>query len=434
MAMESLAIIILVLAVLLIAGVPISYAIGISALAAIVQMVSLDVSVLTAAQRTFVGMSKFSLTAIPFFVLAGNLMNQGGIAKRLVDFVLAILGKLPGALLVTNVGANALFGAISGSASAAAAAVGSMVQEGEDKQGYERAVCAATNGSSAPSGLLIPPSNALITFSLVSGGTSVAALFLAGYIPGILWAICCVVVAVIIARKKGYAGTPGKFDWKQLGIATLKAIPALSLIVVVIGGIIAGVFTATEGSAIAVVYALVLGICYRNITWKSFWKILVDSAKMSGMIVFLIGVSNILGWVMAFTQIPQAISAALLGMTNSPVIILLIMNVILLIAGTFMDVTPAILIFTPLFLPIVRTFGMHPVQFGLILVYNLCIGNITPPVGNTLFVAIKVGKTSLAKVMPYMLMYYVSILVGLVLVTYIPAVSMALPTMAGLIK
>lgn len=434
MAIQSLAIIIFVLAVFLVAGVPISYAIGVSALAAILQMVTLDVSVLTAAQRTFVGMSKFSLTAIPFFVLAGNLMNQGGIAKRLVDFVLAILGKLPGALLVTNVGANALFGAISGSASAAAAAVGSMVQEGEDKQGYERAVCAATNGASAPSGLLIPPSNALITYSLVSGGTSVAALFLAGYIPGILWAVCCVVVAVVIARKKGYKGTPGKFDWKNLGAATLKAIPALSLIVVVIGGIIAGVFTATEGSAIAVVYALVLGICYRNITWKSFWKILVDSAKMSGMIVFLIGVSNILGWVMAFTQIPQAISAGLLGLTNSPIIILLIMNVILLIAGTFMDVTPAILIFTPLFLPIVKTFGMHPVHFGLILVYNLCIGNITPPVGNTLFVAIKVGKTSLAKVMPYMVMYYASILVGLVLVTYIPAVSMALPTMAGLVK
>ena len=434
MAIQSLAIIIFVLAVFLVAGVPISYAIGISALAAILQMVTLDVSVLTAAQRTFVGMSKFSLTAIPFFVLAGNLMNQGGIAKRLVDFVLAILGKLPGALLVTNVGANALFGAISGSASAAAAAVGSMVQEGEDKQGYERAVCAATNGASAPSGLLIPPSNALITYSLVSGGTSVATLFLAGYIPGILWAVCCVVVAVIIARKKGYKGTPGKFDWKNLGAATLKAIPALSLIVVVIGGIIAGVFTATEGSAIAVVYALVLGICYRNITWKSFWKILVDSAKMSGMIVFLIGVSNILGWVMAFTQIPQAISAGLLGLTNSPIIILLIMNVILLIAGTFMDVTPAILIFTPLFLPIVKTFGMHPVHFGLILVYNLCIGNITPPVGNTLFVAIKVGKTSLARVMPYMVMYYASILVGLVLVTYIPAVSMALPTMAGLVK
>lgn len=433
MAMQSLLIILVVLAVLLVIGVPISYAIGISSLAAILRVVALDVSVLTAAQRTFVGMSKFSLTAIPFFVLAGNLMNQGGIAKRLVDFVLAILGKLPGSLLVTNVGANALFGAISGSASAAAAAVGSMVREGEEEQGYDPALCAATNGASAPSGLLIPPSNALITYSLVSGGTSVAALFLAGYVPGIIWAVCCIAVAVIIAVKKGYKGTPGKFDWGNLVKATLNAIPALSLIIVVIGGIIAGVFTATEGSAIAVVYALILGICYKNITWKSFWNIVVDSAKMSGMIVFLIGVSNIMGWVMAFTQIPQAISAALLGLTNNPVIILLIMNVILLIAGTFMDVTPAILIFTPLFLPIVKTFGMNPIQFGLILVYNLCIGNITPPVGNTLFVAIKVGKTSLAKVMPYMLLYYVAILIGLLLVTYVPAVSMALPMAAGMV-
>lgn len=432
MAMQSLLIILLVLAALLAAGVPISYAIGISSLAAILQTVPLEVSVLTAAQRIFVGMSKFSLTAIPFFVLAGNLMNQGGIAGRLVDFVLALFGKLPGALLVTNVGANALFGAISGSASAAAAAVGTMVQEGEEKQGYDRAVCAATNGASAPSGLLIPPSNALITYSLVSGGTSVAALFLAGYIPGMIWAACCMAVAVIIARRKGYRGTPGKFDWRALLSATLRAVPALSLIVVVIGGIVGGVFTATEGSAVAVIYALALGIIYRNISVRSFWRIVVDSAKMSGIIVFLIGVSNIMGWVMAFTQIPQAISGLLLGVTDSPVVILLIMNVILLIAGTFMDVTPAILIFTPLFLPVVETFGMSPIQFGLILVYNLCIGNITPPVGNTLFVAIKVGKTSLSQVMPYMLAYYAAILAGLLLVTYVPAVSLGLPSAAGM--
>ena len=432
MAMQSLLIILLVLAALLVAGVPISYAIGISSLAAILQTVPLEVSVLTAAQRIFVGMSKFSLTAIPFFVLAGNLMNQGGIAGRLVDFVLALFGKLPGALLVTNVGANALFGAISGSASAAAAAVGTMVQEGEEKQGYDRAVCAATNGASAPSGLLIPPSNALITYSLVSGGTSVAALFLAGYIPGLIWAACCMAVAVIIARRKGYRGTPGKFDWRALLAATLRAVPALSLIVVVIGGIVGGVFTATEGSAVAVIYALALGIIYRNISVRSFWRIVVDSAKMSGIIVFLIGVSNIMGWVMAFTQIPQAISGLLLGVTDSPVVILLIMNVILLIAGTFMDVTPAILIFTPLFLPVVETFGMSPIQFGLILVYNLCIGNITPPVGNTLFVAIKVGKTSLSQVMPYMLAYYAAILAGLLLVTYVPAVSLGLPSAAGM--
>lgn len=433
MAIQSLIIIVVALAVLLVVGVPISYAIGISSLIAILQTVPLDISVVTGAQRIFVGMSKFSLTAIPFFILAGNLMNQGGIAKRLVDFVMALLGKLPGALLVTNVGANALFGAISGSASAAAAAVGSMVEEGEEEQGYDKALCAATNGASAPSGLLIPPSNALITYSLAAGGTSVAALFLAGYVPGIIWALACMVAAVIIAKKKGYKGTPGKFDWKNLGRATLAALPSLSLIVVVIGGIVGGIFTATEGSAIAVVYALILGICYRNITLKSFWNIVVESAKMSGMVVFLIGVSNILGWVMAFTQIPQAISEALLGVTTNPILILLIMNVILLVAGTFMDVTPAILIFTPLFLPIVKTFGMDPVQFGLILVYNLCIGNITPPVGNTLFVAIKVGRSSLSKVMPYMLAYYVAILVGLLLVTYVPFISLGLPQMAGLL-
>ena len=308
-----------------------------------------------------------------------------------------------------------------------------MVREGEEEAGYDPAVCAATNAASAPSGLLIPPSNALITYSLASGGTSVAALFMAGYVPGIVWALACVIGAIIIAKKKGYKGTPGKFSWANLGKKTLAAIPSLSLIVVVIGGIIAGVFTATEGSAIAVVYALILGICYKNITLKGLWKIIVDSAKMSGMVIFIIGVSNILGWVMAFTQIPQAISAALLGITDNQIIILLIMNVILLISGTFMDVTPAILIFTPLFLPVVKTFGMHPVQFGLILVYNLCIGNITPPVGNTLFVGIKVGKTTLGKVMPYMLIYYALILIGLMMVTYIPAVVMGLPMAMGLV-
>ncbi len=260
-----------------------------------------------------------------------------------------------------------------------------------------------------------------------------AALFLAGYLPGLIWALCCILVAMALAKKNGYGSMAPNAGASSLLSATLQAIPSLSLILVVIGGIVAGMFTATEGSAIAVAYALILGVCYRNITWKSFWAIVVDSAKMSGMIVFLIGVSNIMGWVMAFTQIPQAIAQGLLGLTSNPVLILLIMNLILLIAGTFMDVTPAILIFTPLFLPVVKTFGMSPVQFGLILVYNLCIGNITPPVGNTLFVSIKVGKTSLAKVMPYMLMYYAAILAGLLLVTYVPMVSLWLPMLAGMV-
>lgn len=433
MAVQALVLILVVLALLLVLGVPISIGIGVASLVAILQTVPLGISVVTGAQRTFVGMSSFTLTAIPFFILAGNLMNSGGIAQRLVNFVMAILGKLPGALLVTNIGTNALFGAISGSASAAAAAVGSMVKEGEREAGYDMDLAAATNASSAPSGLLIPPSNALITYSLVSGGTSVAALFLAGYIPGIIWTIGCMVVAIILAKQKGYKGVEGKFSWANLGKATIQAIPSLSLIVVVIGGIIAGVFTATEGSAIAVVYALLLGVLYKNITAKNFWAILVDSAKMSGMIVFLIGVSNILSWVMAFTGIPDMIANSLLGLTSNKYILLLIINIILLISGTFMDVTPAILIYTPIFLPIAKSFGMHPVHFGLILVYNLCIGNITPPVGNTLFVGIKVGESSLAKVMPYMLKYYAAILVGLVLVTYFEWFSMVLPMGAGLV-
>jgi len=239
-------------------------------------------------------------------------------------------------------------------------------------------------------------------------------------------------VGVALAVKKGYKGTPGKFSWANLGKATLEALPSLSLIVVVIGGIIIGVFSATEGSAICVVYSLILAICYKSVTLKSLWKIVVDSAKTSGMVVFLIGVSNILGWVMAFMQIPDAVANALLGLTDNKYLILLIMNLILLISGTFMDVTPAILIFTPLFLPICKGFGMDPIHFGLILIYNLCIGNITPPVGNTLFVGIKVGRTSLAKVLPYMLLYYVAIIAGLLLVTYIPAFTMLLPQLANL--
>ena len=433
MSANALAIILLSLVILLATGVPIAFSIGIASIITILTTVPADVATLTAAQRTFVGMSSFTLTAIPFFILAGNLMNEGGIAKRLVDFVMAILGKLPGALLVTNVGANALFGAISGSASAAAAAVGSMVKDGEERQGYDKAVSASANGASAPAGLLIPPSNALITYSLVSGGTSVAALFLGGYIPGLIWSVACIIVAIAIAKKKGYKANEGKFSFANLGRATLRALPSLGLIIVVIGGIVAGIFTATEGSAISVLYSLILGFIYKNLNVKKVWNIIVESAKMSAIVVFLIGVSNILSWVMAFTGIPQMVGNALLSVSSNKYVIFLIMNIILLISGTFMDVTPAILIFTPLFLPIATEFGMHPVQFGLMIVYNLCIGNITPPVGNTLFVAIKVGDTTLSKVMPYMLRFYVAILIGLLLVTYIPMTSLVLPLKAGLI-
>ena len=272
-------------------------------------------------------------------------------------------------------------------------------------------------------------------YGLMIGIGIIAAYYLAEYrankrgmdVDMILPIAICGVVCGILGAKLLYYVTI--FD--EI-LANPKKLLDISDGFVVYGGIIGGVFSATEGSAIAVVYALVLAFCYRSINLKSLWKIIVDSAKMSGMVVFLVGVSNILGWVMAFLQIPDAVAAALLSLTSNKYIILLIMNVILLVSGTFMDVTPAILIFTPLFLPICQSFGMSTIQFGLILVYNLCIGNITPPVGNALFVGIKVGRTSLSKVMPYMLMYYVAIIGGLLLVTFIPAVSTALPQAMGL--
>lgn len=433
MATTALVIMLVILVILLIIGAPIAIAIVGGSIGAILPYLDLEVTLITAAQRIFSGTSTFTLLAIPFFILAGNIMNQGGIAKRLIAFVEAVVGRIPGSLLLTNIGANGLFGAISGSAAAAAAAVGGMVKEGEEAAGYDMDLAAATNAASAPAGLLIPPSNALITYSLVAGGTSVAALFMAGYLPGLIWVGACLIVGYIIAKRKGYGGTQD-FSWSRLGKATLGAILPLSLIIVVIGGIIFGVFTATEGSAIAVVYALVLSLfVYREISWRDIYGILVDSAETSAIVVFLIGVSNILSWVMAFTGIPQMIANGLLGITENPILILLIINVILLISGTFMDVTPAILIFTPIFLPIVQTFGMSPIHFGIVLVYNLCIGNITPPVGNTLFVAIRVGDSSLMGVMKYMLQYYGAILVGLLLVTYIPVISLWLPSLAGLL-
>ena len=421
-----------VFGVLLFLGVPISISIVASSIVTAMSTLSWNQITFITMQKMNSGVESFSLLAVPLFILAGNIMNNGGIAKRLVNFAQLFVGKIPGSMAQANILGNMLFGALSGSSVAAASAMGGCISPIEEENGYDPAYSAAANIASAPTGLLIPPTSAFIVYSTVAGGVSISTLFMAGYIPGIIWALCCCVVGVLLAIKLGYKGTPGKFDWKNLGVCTLRALPSLSLIIVVIGGIIGGVFSATEGSAIAVVYALVLAFCYRSINLKSLWKIIVDSAKMSGMVVFLVGVSNILGWVMAFLQIPDAVAAALLSLTNNKYIILLIMNVILLVSGTFMDVTPAILIFTPLFLPICQSFGMSTIQFGLILVYNLCIGNITPPVGNALFVGIKVGRTSLSKVMPYMLMYYVAIIGGLLLVTFIPAVSTALPQAMGL--
>ena len=430
-ALVSGLIILVLLVIMLLAGVPIAVALGISSVCAILPIMDTNVAVLTGAQRIFSGISVFSLLAIPFFILAGNIMNKGGIAVRLINLAKLITGRAPGALAQTNVIANMLFGAISGSGTAAASAMGSIIGPIEKEEGYDPNFSAAANIATAPTGLLIPPSNVMITFSLVSGGTSVAALFMAGYRPGILWGLACMLVIYFIARKKGYRAKT-KFTFKEAMKIILQALPCLLLIIIVIGGIIGGIFTATEGSVVAVVYSLVLSLFfYRSISLKDLPKIFKESAEMTGIIIFLIGVSSIMSWVMAFTNIPTAVSNGLLAISSNKIVIFLLINVILLIVGTFMDMTPACLIFTPIFLPVCTALGMNPIHFGIMLIFNLCIGTITPPVGTTLFVGVKVGNVKIETVFRQLLIYFAAIFVVLMLVTYIPQLSLWLPSLMG---
>ena len=432
-ALVSGLIILVLLIVMLIAGVPIAVALGVSSVCAILPVMNLDVAVLTGCQRIFSGISVFSLLAIPFFILAGNIMNKGGIAVRLINLAKLITGRAPGALAQTNILANMLFGSISGSGTAAASAMGSIIGPIEKEEGYDPNFSAAVNIATAPTGLLIPPSNVMITYSLVSGGTSVAALFMAGYIPGALWGLACMLVVYFIAKKKGYRAK-NVFTAKEAGKIILQALPCLLLIVIVIGGIIFGVFTATEGSVVAVVYSLCLSLfVYRSITLKEIPQILKESAEMTGIIIFLIGVSSIMSWVMAFTNIPTLVSSALLSVSSNKIVILLLINIILLIVGTFMDMTPACLIFTPIFLPVCTALGMDTIHFGIMMIFNLCIGTITPPVGTTLFVGVKVGKVQIETVFKQLLVYFAAIFIVLMLVTYIPSLSLWLPKLMGYI-
>lgn len=423
---------VILLVVLLVMGAPIGVAIGLSSAVSMICMLPGDIAFATSAQRLFAGTNSFSLVAIPFFILAGNIMNNGGIAIRLVNCAKVISGRMPGALAQTNVVANMLFGAISGSGAAAAAAIGGTIGPLEKKEGYDPNYSAAVNVASAPTGMLIPPSNTMIVFSTVAGSVSISALFMAGYVPGIIWGAGIMILAGITAKKLGYQNT----DKMTLSIALktfFEGIPSLLMIVIVIGGILGGVFTATEGSAIAVVYATILSLIYRSIKLSDIPRIVADSAKMTGTITFMIGLSSIMSWAMAFTGIPDMVAAAVLGVTSNKILIYLLINIILLVVGTFMDPTPAILIFTPIFLPICTSLGMNPVHFGIILCYNLSVGTITPPVGTILFTGCKVGGVTIESVMKFLLPYFAIIVIGLLLVTYVPMISLFIPSLLGLI-
>lgn len=417
----------------LIIGAPIAISVGISSFAAMMSILPFNGALTTSANRMFSGLDNFALLAIPFFILAGNIMNNGGIAIRLINFSKIFSRFLPGALAQTNIVSNMLFGAISGSGVASAAAVGGVIAPIEKREGYDRAYSAAVNIASAPTGMIIPPSNTIIVYATVAGSVSVSALFMAGYLPGILWGLGVMVVAAIMAKKRGYVSTGG-MTIKDCITVTVHALPSLSLIFVVIGGILGGYFTATEASAIAVVYALILSVFYRSLSLKQLPQILLETAKMSAIVVFMLATSTIMSWVMSFTKMPSAIAQTLLELTSNPIMILLIINVVLLLIGAFMDPMPAVLIFTPIFLPICQQLGMNAVQFGIILVFNLSLGTITPPVGPILFTGCKVGNIEIEDVVKTLLPFFLVITIVLMLVTYIPAISMWLPTTLGLVR
>jgi tripartite ATP-independent transporter DctM subunit len=408
-------------------GVPVAYAIGIASVLTFALFMTVDQSIFITAQQIASGLDSFTLLAIPFFILAGNIMNRGGIALRLIEFAKVLGGRLPGSLAHCNVLANMMFGAISGSAVAAAAAVGGVMAPLQKKEGYDPAFSAAVNIASCPTGLLIPPSTTFIVYSLISGGTSIAALFVAGYIPGILMGLGIMIVAGIMAKKRGYPVAP-RPSFSTVIAKTIDALLPLSLIIVIMGGIIGGVFTATEASAIAVVYSLFLAlVIYREIQLKDLPSIFLDSAVTTSIVLLMIGCSIAMSKAMAFADIPYAVSDALLALSENPLVLLLIINIALLIVGMFMDMTPALLIFTPIFLPVVKDLGMDPVHFGVMMTFNLCIGICSPPVGSALFVGCSVAKVSIARVIKPLIPMIAMQIAVLLLITYVPDLSLALP-------
>ena len=427
---EYIPVIVLVLGflILLLMGVPVAWSIGLSSLLTILVTIPTIPSFTTVAQRIATGLDSFALLAIPFFILSGQLMNKGGIAIRLINFAKTLVGSLPGGLAHINVMAAMLMGAIAGSAMAAASAMGSILGPRMEKEGYSKEFGAAVNITSATTGLVIPPSNVLIVYSLASGGVSIAALFLAGYIPGILTGLFLMIVAAFWAKRNNYP-VDKRSSIKEVFTTFVSAFPSLLLLVVVIGGIVAGIFTATEASAVAVLYTLVLAFIYREISWKDLPQILLNSVETTAIVMLLIGTSMSMSWVMSYENIPQDVSAALLSISDSKIVVLLIINLILLFVGIFMDMTPAVLIFTPIFLPVVTKLGLDPVHFGIMMVLNLCIGLCTPPVGSVLFVGVGIANTTIEKVIKPLLPLFVAMIISLILVTYFPQLSLWLPSL-----
>lgn len=409
-------------------SIPVSISLIISSIVTVMANLPLDLGTFVACQRMVSGVDSFSLLAVPFFILTGVLMNTGGIAQKLINLANVVVGRIPGGLAHTNIVGNTMFGALSGSAVAASIAVGGVMLPMEEKAGYDKKFAAAANIASAPTSLIIPPSGILIIYAVLSG-SSVVGMIMSGYIPGILWCLACMVVAYIIAKKNKYPTTerlPAKVVFQYF----VEAIPSILLIVIIIGGISSGIFTATESAAVAVAYTLFLAmVVYKSIKPSDLPAILRDACETTAVIMFLIAASAVMSFVMSFTGLPDAIGNALLSVSDNKYVILLLINLLLLVAGMFMDITPAVLIFAPIFLPVVTSFGMDPIHFGIMMVMNLGVGNMTPPVGSSLFSGCQVSGFDMDEMVKPLPPFYAAVFVALMLVAYVPWFSMVLPNL-----
>lgn len=427
----SIVVLLVVFFGLLVLNAPITFCIGLATLATILVSVDFMPAVTTMAQRMAGGINSFALLAIPFFILSGLIMGRGGIAKRLIECAMALIGMLPGGLALVNVMSCMFFGAISGSAVAATSAIGSFMLPEMKKQGYDVNYSAAVTAAAATTGMLIPPSNILIVYAIASGGVSIAALFVAGYLPGILLGVALMIVCAAYAKIRGYP-VGARLPLKLVVQKVAAALPSMFMIILVIGGIIGGIFTATEAGAIAVIYSLILAVgVYGEVKLSELPSLLMKSAETTAIVLALIATSSAMSWILSYEQIPQTISAAMLTISENPLLILLMINLLLLLVGAFMDMTPAVLIFTPIFLPVAVELGMSPLHFGIMMVLNLSIGLVSPPVGSVLFVSCAIAKTKIEAIIKPMMPMYLAMFVVLMLVTYIPAISEFLPALFG---
>ncbi|MGF1749922.1 MULTISPECIES: TRAP transporter large permease subunit [Vibrio] len=417
---------------LLAMNVPISVGLAFAGLWVLSLQIDSHSLMVTASEKLFGGLESFGFLALPFFILAGNIMNQGGIARRLIDLAMLLGRRIPGNLWQANVLSNMLFGCLSSSGIAASTAIGGIISPMAREKGYDMSISTAINAASAPTGMMIPPTGIFIIYSMITGGSaSIAAMFLAGYLPGIMMGLSVMIVAYLYAKKLKYPVDNTHYHWKQIALTVWKTLPSLTMIFVIIGGILSGVFTAIEAGGIAVLYSLVLSFCYGTISVKALPKVLFDSALTSSVILFLIACSGLMSWSMTFASIPDAIGEILIGVTENKILLLLLMNLTLLVVGIFMDMAPALLIFTPIFYPVAMTLGIDPVQFGVVIVYNLCMGLITPPVGTVLFVSCSVTGEKITSIVKPLLPIFALQFIGLMLITYFPFFTMYLPTLFG---